>query len=291
MERTAREVLAGTFALIVLGGPGRTWAAEAAIDLFSSASATTQYVVDTNVKADVVGSVEAIDSGLSGVIGGVRDLTVTATALDFPMFDAVVSGVSAPPLHVLVYTTSSGADGSITLTYDRGGSGLNAFLAFATGIRVPIVGADLTCVNPGLDVTVTLTDTFMQTAASTLTVLLPVTPGMPLNLDFPFTAFTGVDPSSLLRIQIAVDPQLSAFGGCDLELAGVQTFGTPIHETICDDGIDNNNNGFTDCADVDCETFPGCPHPAPTLSTTGLGIALLVLSALGALALRRLRRR
>ena len=30
-------------------------------------------------------------------------------------------------------------------------------------------------------------------------------------------------------------------------------------ETICDDGIDNNSNGLTDCADPDCDGFVGAP--------------------------------
>lgn len=265
-------------------------AAEAPIDLFTDASALTRYVPDTNVKQDTVGSTVRLDPNLSGVIGGTRELTVTMTAAMFPGLDAIVAGVSDPPLQLFQNTSSAGADGSIELRYDRNGNGLNASLVFAMGLRVTIVSADLTCVTPGLDVTVTLTDSFLTTAASTQTVLLPVSPGMPLALDFPFTAFTGVDPISLFSIQIALGPQPSALGGCDMQLAGIRTFGTPMNETVCDDGIDNNNNGFTDCADVDCESFPGCPHPAPALSPGALVGVMLVVTGIGVAGIRRRRR-
>lgn len=265
-------------------------AAEAAIDLFTDASALTQYVVDANVKQDTIGSTTRNDPGLSGVIGGTRTLTVDLASAGFPGLDALVAGVSAPPLALFIYDSSADADGSIRLRYDRNGNGLNASLAFATGIRLPIVSADLTCVTPGLDVTVTLTDSFLATASDTQTVLLPVSPGMPLPLDFPFSAFAGVDPIGLYAIEITVDPQPSALGGCDLQLAAIRTYGTPPTETVCDDGIDNNNNGFTDCADIDCYNFPGCPHPAPALSPLALGGALLMLVLLAGARLHRWRR-
>jgi hypothetical protein len=139
-------------------------------------------------------------------------------------------------------------------------------------------------------VTVTLTDGTMTTAAATQAVLLPVTPGTPLALDFAFSDFAGVDPSGLFRIQIAVQPEPSELGGCDLELAGTQTFGTPPNETICNDGIDNNNNGLIDCKDPDCFSFPGCPSRAPALSPSGIAIAFALLALLGVSGIARRRR-
>jgi hypothetical protein len=265
-------------------------AAEQPIDLFSDASALTQYVEDANVKQATVGSTTRVDPGLSGVIGGARELTATMTAAMIPGLDAVVAGIQFPLLQLFRYSSSAGADGDAELLYDRNSNGLNAMLAFAKGLRVPIVAADLTCVTPGLDVTVTLTDSFLNTASVTQTVLLPVSPGLPLPLDFPFSAFPAIDPNSLFSIGIAVDPQLSALGGCDLQLAGISTYGTPREETICDDGIDNNNNGFIDCADIDCNTFPGCPHPVPALSTPNLGGALMMIAVLGLIGILRRRR-
>lgn len=280
-------VAVGTALLLACG---RVFGAEAAIDLFTDASALTQFVVDTNVRQDTVGSTVRVDPGLSGVIGEVRQLTVTMSSALLPPLDAVVSGVQAPPIALLEYASSSGADGNVELLYDRNGNGLNATLAFAQGIRLIIAAASLQCVTPGLDLTVTLTDSFLMTAASTQTVTLAVMPGMPLTLDFPFSAFAGVDPISLFSIAVAIDPQPSELGGCDMELEGIRTFGTPTIETICDDGIDNNNNGFIDCADLDCENFPGCPHPAPALSPSGLGTAVALVAMFGVVGILRRRR-
>ena len=288
MERRVRGLAVAAAA--ILATAVRAGAAEEPIDLFSDASALTQYVEDTNVKQGTVGSTTPVDPNLSGVIGRVRQLTVTMTAAMVPGLDAVVAGVQFPLLQLFRYSSSAGADGEATLRYDRNGNGLNAMLAFAMGLQVTIVAADLTCVTPGLDVTVTLTDSFLTTVSSTQTVLLPVSPAIPLALNYPFSAFAGIDPNSLFAIELTVDPQASALGGCDLQLAGVSTYGTPRNETICDDGIDNNNNGFIDCADVDCNTFPGCPHPVPALSPAALGTALMVIAGLGLIGILRRRR-
>ena len=288
MERRVRGTVVATAILaMVVHAAG---AAEEPIDRFSDASALTQYVEDVNVKQATVGSTTRIDSGLSGVIGGTRELTVIMTAAMVPGLDAVVAGVQFPLLQLFRYTSSAGADGQAVLLYDRNGNGLNAMLAFAKGLQVTIVAADLTCVTPGLDVTVTLTDSFLTTVSSTQTVLLPVAPGMPLALNYPYSAFAGIDTNSLFSIAVTVDPQASALGGCDLQVADISTYGTPLDETICDDGIDNNNNGFIDCADIDCNTFPGCPHPVPALSPAALGGALVVLASLGLIGILRRRR-
>lgn len=284
----ARRVRGMAVVAALLATAIRAGAAEEAIDLFSDA-VVTQYVEDTNVKQGTVGSTTVADPNLSDVIGGVRGLTVTMTAEMIPGLEAVVAGVQTPLLQLFRYSASAGADGAAQLIYDRNGNGLNAVLDFAMGLRVTVAAADLTCVTPGLDVSVTLTDTFMVTVTSTQTVLLPVASGMPLALDFPFSAFAGVDPAGLFSIKIAVDPQPSALGGCDLQLAGISTYGTPREENICDDGIDNNNNGFTDCADLDCYTFPGCPHPMPALSSKAEYGALVLIVGLGLLGILRRR--
>ena len=39
------------------------------------------------------------------------------------------------------------------------------------------------------------------------------------------------------------------------------TCGGPTGETICDDGIDNDNDGLVDCDDADCDGFPECVGP------------------------------
>lgn len=284
MARSGRWILGA--ALLTVLAPSSVRAVEEQIDAFIDATALTQFVTNTNVLQNTVGSTVRLDPNLNEVIGATRQLTVTAAAL-VTGGDFVVSGVSPMPIPLLVYNSSFQADGSTTLLYDRNGAGLNTFLAFAMGISVQIVSADLAAVSPpGLDVTVTLTDTTMASASATQTVLVAVTPMAPLDLDFPFTGFGGVDPGSLFSIRIAIDPAEAG----DVEVGPVQTFGTPEIEMICDDGIDNNNNGLTDCDDPDCVSFPGCAYEAPALSLSGLTIALAALSLIGLGALGRLRR-
>lgn len=71
---------------------------------------------------------------------------------------------------------------------------------------------------------------------------------------------------------------------------------TPPHEdttgsdTGCTDGIDNDGDGLTDCADPDCGNTPACGPVAPTVSHSGLGLAVLSLFFVGVLALIRRRR-
>jgi hypothetical protein len=75
-----------------------------------------------------------------------------------------------------------------------------------------------------------------------------------------------------------------------MQLAGMRTFGTPMNETVCDDGIDNNNNGYIDCADVDCESFPGCPHPVPVLSPGVFVGTVVLIAGIGMAGILRRRR-
>ena len=58
----------------------------------------------------------------------------------------------------------------------------------------------------------------------------------------------------------------------------------------CSDGIDNNTNGLTDCADPACFGHMSCANHAPALSLAGLVSLGIVLATAGALILRRSRR-
>lgn len=287
MARFVHTVLTAGFVVALVLSASSSFAAEAQVDAFIDASAQTALVVNTNVLQNTVGSTVRVDPNLNGVIGEVRELTVTADLISSGA-DFVVSGVFvASPTGTLQYSSTSGADGSITLLYDRNGSGLNAFLEFAMGIRVQVLGADIPAVMlPGMDVTVTLTDGAMSPVSVTQTVTLPVMSMAPLDLDFPFSSFAGIDPASLFAIQVFVDPQQAG----DMQLGPIQTFGTPLIENICDDGIDNNNNGFIDCADTGCIQFPGCAILAPAMSPVGTAAALALLAAIGAAAIVRTRR-
>jgi hypothetical protein len=54
----------------------------------------------------------------------------------------------------------------------------------------------------------------------------------------------------------------------------------------CDDGLDNDTDGATDCGDTECAGDPACAAPAPALSWEALLISLLLI---GSIALYRLR--
>lgn len=284
MARIALRGWIGIFAAAIILGTAPLPAAEAPIDLFSDASAATLYVQNANVARTMLGTTVRVDPNLAGVIGQVRELSVILTAIDAG--DFLTAGIAPMPVSLFDYITSSTAQGAAELLFDANGNGLNAYLAFAQGIEVNIIGADAAAVAPpGLGITVTLTDGNMNTASSTQVVFLAVV-GPPLPLQFAFTDFAGVDPANLFSIKVAINPQVAG----DVRLDYIQTYGTPLEETICDDGIDNNNNGFIDCADQNCLLFPGCANQAPALSPTATAMALAMLSLIALGGFRRLRR-
>lgn len=260
-------------------------AAELPIDDFTSAASGTQLVVNMNVLQDTVGSTTKLDTGLMGVIGGDRQLTVSASAA--PMGDFVVAGVLPLPVADLQYSSTPEADGAIELLYDANGAGLHRTLAFAKGIQVEVIQADDSAVGvSGMDITVEITDTANHIASATQTVTSMVVFGMPLILEYPFSSFIGVNPAQVFSIRVTMDPQQAG----DACLGPIQTYGTPDIEMICNDGIDNNNNGLTDCADPDCDLIEPCLNHAPTLSTTMIAVAFGVLSLVGLFGVRRMRR-
>lgn len=57
----------------------------------------------------------------------------------------------------------------------------------------------------------------------------------------------------------------------------------------CNDNIDNDDDGFVDCADPDCIGVVPCVQPAPALGPAGLivGAAALLLIGGAALSVRR----
>ena len=59
----------------------------------------------------------------------------------------------------------------------------------------------------------------------------------------------------------ATGPGGSGPGGSGSGASGGTSTGIPGAETICDDGIDNDNDNFTDCDDFDCQGTATCPAP------------------------------
>lgn len=235
------------------------------------------------------------DSGLSGVIGGTRGLTVSVTDCTFcgtgQFDDRVVGGVDPSPMGLFCFNTTAQANGSFELLYDAGGAGLSTSLSFAKGIRVAISNIDASSFP--FDVMLMVTSG-ANSAMATQTIPDPAPDPAPtdLDLDFAFASMTGIggiDLSDISAIKIGLD--LDTAG--DLQLRFVQTFGTPDQEIgdDCTNGVDDDNDGLIDCADPDCVTqAPECAAPAPALSAPMAAGSLVLLSMIGWIGVVRLRR-
>jgi MYXO-CTERM domain-containing protein len=58
---------------------------------------------------------------------------------------------------------------------------------------------------------------------------------------------------------------------------------------FCSDGIDNDDNGATDCVDVACANIPPCTSNAPAVSPPGVLMLAVALGLIGLLGLSRRR--
>lgn len=250
------------------------FAVEETIDDFSSAS-NTAFVANTQVKQSVPGTATATDTNVPGVLGGTRTLDVT---LELGSIQAITAGVNIGA-GVLQYSEAALANGNVMLTYPNIPKGLN----FASGIEV-LVNADAQSASTGYDVSLTLQDS----GGSTTVTMSSNASGLGIPFSFSFSSFPGIDPGDLIQIVIGLD----GGGANDLQLEVATTFGTPPRETseFCQDGEDNDNDGFIDCFDPDCLSVDPCAAPSPALSPTGLGFSILILLAAGSLAMLRLRR-
>lgn len=195
-----RTVQLATLALLVC----TSWAAALTIDSFDDAN-TTAY--PPGIVQNTVGSTSVTDTGLTGVIGGVRQLTVTAFSLTVPFVDNVTAG-AAHLQSFFTYSCTLGALGEFELLYDANGAGLNASLIGLNRVQLSVITADLSSVP--YDVTVTLADN-TQSISSTQTI---TTPGG-RAITFPMSDFFGLDLNAIQSIELTVFPMSLA---ADLEL-------------------------------------------------------------------------
>lgn len=220
-------------------------AAQTVIDDFSTVGAATGD--PPGVLLTTVGTTTVTDTGLTGVIGGARTLTLTATSIAGGA-PQVRSGVNALA-QVLNYSSTVLANGFVTLRYDADGAGLAADLSSGDGVQF-IVVADASSVP--YDVAVTLSDG-VTSFTETQTVFVS---GLQI-LQFPYAAFPGVDLASIDSIELTFDPNLAG----DLEVATIQTYGEPF----CGNGIiedleacDDGNGVGGDGCEPDCTLSVGC---------------------------------
>lgn len=64
-----------------------------------------------------------------------------------------------------------------------------------------------------------------------------------------------------------------------------------LGNAACSNGIDDDHDGLTDCADPDCFGISPCGAPAPAISTAGLAVLLVGLAIVGPFLLRARRRK
>jgi hypothetical protein len=255
-------------------------AVEVTIDDFLEAT-NTQIIPLVQLIAHATGDhTTGTDSGLTGTVGGVRKLTVTATLVT-GMSENVTSGVDTGG--GLCYNSSNNADGQDELVYDRGGLGLqNLNLSHAQGIQVRVFSASPSSIP--YSVKVTLVDASGNSASKGLT-SSQVCSGSPEcdPLLFPFTDFAVVNLRRIVRITILIDPSKAA----DIFFDAIRTYGTPDTELICDDHEDNDNNGLIDCADPACAHALNCINTVPLLSPGMIGGLIAMLGVAGLVGLTR----
>ena len=264
----------------------RVVAAEEIIDNFDTAT-DTAFVSGTRVAATNIGVPETMeDMGLADVVGGTRELTVSVQGNLAPGSLFATAGIDSLQ-SLFILSDDPLVDGRVVVKYDGNGAGLNRGLSFAQGLRVDVANADDPCVEMGgTEITMTLADDNHVSASSTKTLTQS---GGPTAVDFPFSDFASVDDTRLFSVEVDVNP-LNPLGACDLRFDVIVTFGTPLTETACGDGFDNDNNGLTDCQDPACFDSPQCVAPAPILSPLMVGILVVCLGMMGVLGIIRLRR-
>jgi hypothetical protein len=161
------------------------------------------------------GTTSLTEAGLTGVLGGVRETTVSMTSAANPGLDFLQATI-APALGLFDYNSSAGTDGSVSFLYDAGGAGLSAFFANQLGIEIGFTLFDHAGGVP-LPVTIVLTDG-MNTA--TLTQSLTAPGGQ--TLQFLFADFANIGALGLAYVQ-SVEVILDAAIGADFRVSQIST--------------------------------------------------------------------
>lgn len=153
-----------------------------------------------------VGSTVLIDPGVVGVLGGDRRFTVEAQGLAVPGLDAITLAVF-PPVGILDYGSSGGADGRLLLEYEGDSGNLDVDLSGQTAIEIVFTLFDFAN-NVPLEIMVMLDDG-TNTASGIASLTVPAAQ----TLQMSFAGFSGIgalDLSSIDSITIEFDPGRSA---------------------------------------------------------------------------------
>ncbi len=223
-------VLAALVAAVAVGaGPSR---AELVIDSFRSS--TYPYPAPTGLVQGAVGFSTISETGLDPgeTIGGVRTVSVAvgsnATAGDFA--NVRVSGSPMDASGSLSYSSTTGADGSLTLSYGLGGgAGLDLDLSDHGAISVGFLNFDRA---NGLDMPVTLRLVDMDGVESSVT--LDVTAPGAQSLNFSLAQFSSlVDLSRIKGIELLFEAGLSA----DFRLSSITAVPEPSGMALLGAGL------------------------------------------------------
>jgi hypothetical protein len=223
-------------------------AADVSIDDFSQANQTGVLLVADQINVPQT----ATDSGLSGVIGGVRQLTVEATALMDPMVDNAGGKVDTAVPGVC-YNSTSGAVGDFKLLYDMGGSGLGANFSPFLGIRFTPVFLDAGVGSSPVSYTLTLTDGANNSASQTINTTQSCFLDC-ADVRFLLSDFAGISLGSIFSVELKV----SSDNAFDSILGPITLFGSTEH--------------------------------APLLSPALIGLLVSILSVMGIASIARARR-
>ncbi len=239
MKTIVRTALARVLVLCSVGFAS-SLSAQITIDDFGDATNTAD---PPGVVRTTVGSSFATDTGVTGVIGGTRVLTVEATVAGGASPE-VAAGV-IPAFNLLSYSSSLTADGLTSLFYDANGAGLNLDLSLGDGIEMSLT-TDSAAVPYTVSLTLSdgiFTDTDVQAGTMTGTTLI----------QFDYVNFPTVDLSAIDSIEVTIDP--SAAGDLETGGAGIVTFGEPI----CGNGVVEPFIG-EECDDGNAFDGDGCDN-------------------------------
>jgi hypothetical protein len=187
------------------------------IDTFDAANTTK---LPPGIIQNTVGSTAVTDTGLSGVIGGVRELTVTATSLLLPS-DNVTAGAAVLG-DFFDYHSTLTATGEVALHYDRNGLGLNVSVGGFDHFQLTVIDADPASVP--YDATVTVADNGGGSASSTQT----ITTSGAATIAWPLANFSGVDLNDVRSITLLIAPNYAADMRMDLFQVVRPPVGAPL---------------------------------------------------------------
>jgi len=201
------------------------------IDDFQEAT-NTKSIPPTQVTETVQGSsTSATDTGLPGVVGGVRTVVVSASLIGDPS-EYVNAGVDTFST-AICYNSTDNADGSVALIYDKGGLGLDLDLSEESGLLLIPLGVDPGSGTGEISYTLTLEDSVHNVVSSSITntEVCIGTSCHPIHI--PFANFLGIDLRHLFRVTLTLDPSPAA----DVALATVVTYGSHLGTPLLSPGL------------------------------------------------------